>query len=86
MGIQMSRAPRAALGRDQHDIARKRLKVDYFLAATTRFAGNAETFPSQRRNLGKPCPARTALMQFELSIAGYRPAVAIEIFRAITGS
>jgi hypothetical protein len=32
MAFQMSRAPRAALGFDQHDIALKRLKVDYFLA------------------------------------------------------
>jgi hypothetical protein len=50
MGIQMSRAPRAALGRDQHDIARKRLKVDLFLAVAARVARNAETLPSQRRN------------------------------------
>jgi hypothetical protein len=50
MGIQMSRAPRVALGCDQHDIAHKRLKVDLFLAMATRFARNAETLPSQRRN------------------------------------
>jgi hypothetical protein len=46
MATQISRAPRVALGRDQHDIARKRLKVDFFLAATTSFAGEAVTLQS----------------------------------------
>jgi hypothetical protein len=50
MAIQMNRAPRTALGRDQHDIAHKRLKVDMFLAVAARFASNAEILPSQRRN------------------------------------
>jgi hypothetical protein len=47
MAIQINRAPRAALGRDQHDIAHKRLKVDFFLAVTTRFAREVETLPTQ---------------------------------------
>jgi hypothetical protein len=46
MANQICRAPRAALGRDQHDIARKRLKIDSFLAATTSFAGEAVTLQS----------------------------------------
>jgi hypothetical protein len=44
---QINRAPRTALGRDQHDIAHKRLKVDFFLAATTSFVGEAVTLQSQ---------------------------------------
>jgi hypothetical protein len=43
MAIQMSRAPPAALGCDQHDIAHKRLEVDYFLAVEARFARKAGT-------------------------------------------
>jgi hypothetical protein len=50
MATQLSRAPRSALGCDQHDIAHKRLKVDLFLAVAARVARNAETLPSQRRN------------------------------------
>jgi hypothetical protein len=76
----MSHAPRAALGREQHDIARKRLKVDNFLAATTRFAGDAETLPSQLRDKGKPCLARTAPRHPKRKITGYRPTVATETF------
>jgi hypothetical protein len=47
VAIQKSRAPRAALGREQHDIARNRLKVDFFLAATTNFVGEAVTLQNQ---------------------------------------
>jgi hypothetical protein len=47
MAIPVNRAPRTALGRDQHDIAHKRLKVDFLLAATTRIAGEAVTLQSQ---------------------------------------
>jgi hypothetical protein len=47
LAIQMNRALRTALGREQHDIARKRLKVDLFLAATARIACDAKTLPSQ---------------------------------------
>jgi hypothetical protein len=83
MAIQINRAPRTALGREQHDIARKRLKVDNFLAATTRFAGDAETLPSQRRGQGKPCPARAAPRHPKRKITGCRPTVATEIFRII---
>jgi hypothetical protein len=86
MAIQMSRAPRAALGCDQHDIAPKRLKVDLFLAAMTRFARKAVTLHSQLRNQGKPCPARIAPRHPKRKITGCRPTIAIEIFRAITGS
>jgi hypothetical protein len=50
MATQMSRAPCTALGREQHDIAHKRLKVDLFLAMATRFARIDETLPSQRQN------------------------------------
>jgi hypothetical protein len=44
---QINRDPRTALGRNQHDIAHKRLKVDFFLAATTNFVGEAVTLQSQ---------------------------------------
>jgi hypothetical protein len=81
MEIQINRAPRTALGREQHDIARKRLKVDLFLAATTRFARKALTLQSQLGNQGKPCPARTALMNPKRKTTGCRPTVATEIFR-----
>jgi hypothetical protein len=70
MAIQMSRAPRTALGRDQHDIAGKRLKVDSPLAATTRFARKAVTLHSQLRNQGKPCPALTAPRHPKRKITG----------------
>jgi hypothetical protein len=86
MAIQMNRAPRTALEREQHDIAHKRLKADFFLAATARVARDAETLPSRRRSTGKPCPARAAPTHYERSIAGYRPTVATEIFRAVSGS
>jgi hypothetical protein len=80
MATQMSHAPRTALGRDQHDIAHKRLKVDLFLAATTGFARKSLTLQSQLRNQGKPCPARTAPRHPKRKITGYRPTVATEIF------
>jgi hypothetical protein len=80
MAIQMSRAPRAALGCDQHDIAYNRLKVDLFLAVTTRFARQAVTLQSHLRNQGKPCPARTAPRHSKRKITGCRPTVAKETF------
>jgi hypothetical protein len=54
MAIQINRAPRTALGRDQHDIAPKRLKVDLVLAATTGFEGDAEALPSNYRRFIEP--------------------------------
>jgi hypothetical protein len=83
MATQMNRAPRSALGRDQHDIARKRLKGDLFLAATTTFARKAVTLQSQLRNQGKPCPVRTAPRHPKQKITGCRPTVATETFRII---
>jgi hypothetical protein len=83
MAIQMNRAPRTALGRNQHDIAHKRLKVDLFLAEPTRFARKAVTIQRQLRNDGKPCPARTAPMSPKRKTAGCRPTVTTEIFRII---
>jgi hypothetical protein len=80
---QINRAPRTALGRDQHDIAHKRLKVDFFLAAKASFAGEAVTLQSQKWIQVKPCPARTAPMHPKRKITGYRPTAAIETFRII---
>jgi hypothetical protein len=47
MALQMNRAPRTALGRDQHDIAHKRQTVDLPLAAAQRIEREAVTLQSQ---------------------------------------
>jgi hypothetical protein len=80
---QINRAPRTALGCDQHDIAYKRLKVDLFLATTTSFVGEAVTLQSQKRIQVKPCPARSAPMHPKRKMTGYRPTTARKIFRII---
>jgi hypothetical protein len=79
----MNPAPHTALGRDQHDIASKRLKVDLVLPAAARVARDIETLPSQAWSDGRPCPARTAQMHYEQKTTGCRPTVATGIFRII---
>jgi hypothetical protein len=73
--IQLSRAPRTALGSNQHDIAQERLKVDKFLAATKRFAGNTKTIQNQYRRFIKPALHVLRFWRHERSCAVYRPTV-----------
>jgi hypothetical protein len=73
--IQLNHAPRTALDREQHDIAHERLKVDKFLAATKRFAGNGKTIQNQYRRFIKHALHVLRFCRHERSCAGYRPTV-----------
>jgi hypothetical protein len=54
---------------DQHDIADERLKVDWFVAVTDRFARDAETILNQYRRVIKPALHVLRFCRYERSCA-----------------